>query len=69
MFCDSPLRKVRDVLRPGYHPPRMVRTRMSNRSEMEHFLGGMIFVILQGVLGEMGVGTWFLDGEFVVGLW
>ena len=26
-------------------------------------------MILQGVLGEIGVGTWFLDGEFVVGLW
>jgi hypothetical protein len=26
----------------------------------------MIFVILQGVLGEIGGATWFLDGEFVV---
>jgi hypothetical protein len=36
---------------------------------MEHFFGGNDFVILQGILGKMDVGTWFLDGEFVVGLW
>jgi hypothetical protein len=59
MFCDSPLRKVRDVLRSGYHPHWMIRK----------FFWGMIFVILQGVLGKIGVVTWFLDGEFVVGLW
>jgi hypothetical protein len=32
------------------------------------FLGG-VFVFLQGVLGKTGGGTWFFDGEFVVGLW
>jgi hypothetical protein len=38
-------------------------------SLVQVFFWGDDFVILQGFLRNMDVETWFLGGEFVVGLW
>ena len=66
---DQHLKRTLKIVENGLRPIHDTNKLGGSISFPDRFFLRGVFVILQGVLGKIGVVTWFLDGEFVVGLW